>query len=581
MSLIIQKVPFLLELFINGTFILLYSLKSVEKIPKSWNLDTIDTALAIGTYVVPIILFFAVIVNYINSKTIDDFLRKHIFSLIVFFPLFITWGDLEFAFWLASAHLLSTILSLYDEEETPDYKEKGDNGFLEIGTKIFNKLKSKPAQLVLVSFTLVIMIGTFLLMLPVSAAEGKTISFIDALFTSTSATCVTGLGVRSLTSEFSVFGQVIVLLLIQIGGLSIMTLYSVMIIFMGKNIGMQDRLMMQDLLDVSSLEDLFAMIVNILKYTFFIELWGAIVLTIAFTFEGFDFSRALYYGFFHSISAFCNAGFSLFDTSLETYATSPLITGTIAVLVTLGGLGFIVLRELREVITTKKSLVRIGLHSKIVLITSALLTIAGAVFIFFGEYLHALDSFTLWEKIQVSLFQSVTLRTAGFNSIPLTGLHTYTLYMMTLFMFIGGSPGSTAGGVKTTTLAILIQSILTTMRGKDSVTVLDRTIPGPLVVRATALTFISILITSFFILVLMRLETDQNFLTIFFEVISASGTVGLSLGITPFLSVMGKFAVSALMLTGRIGPLTLILAIGQQNKKTGKFDYPDGRIMIG
>ncbi|OUR97446.1 hypothetical protein A9Q84_07350 [Halobacteriovorax marinus] len=435
--------------------------------------------------------------------------------------------------------------------------------------------------MVLFSFLGVIFLGTFLLMLPISSADGKSISFIDGFFMATSATCVTGLTTLSLQDNFSLFGQVVTLVLIQIGGLSIMTLYSSMAILLGRSMRMKDRVIMQDLLDVSSLEELFAMIVNIIKYTFLIELWGGIVLTIAFTFEGFEFGKALYYGFFHSISAFCNAGFSLFNNSLESYSTSPMITGTIAILITLGGLGFIVLKELKEVITKGKKLVRLGLHSKIVITTSIVLTVSGTVFIFFGEFLNSIDSYTLWEKMQISVFQSVTLRTAGFNSIPLTSLNKYSIYMMTLFMFIGGSPGSTAGGVKTTTLAILFYSIKSTLLGEKKVTVLDRRIPSPMVVRGTALMFISILTTSVFILLIMKIEPEQSFLPIFFEVISASGTVGLTLGITPYLSVMGKMAISALMLIGRIGPLTLILAIGQRNRNRGKVDYPDGRIMIG
>jgi trk system potassium uptake protein TrkH len=418
-------------------------------------------------------------------------------------------------------------------------------------------------------------------MLPFAAVSGESMGFVDAIFMATSATCVTGLATKSLATEFTLFGQVVILVLIQIGGLSIMTLYSSMTILLGRSLGMKDRVIMQDLLDVSSLEELFEMIVDIVKYTFIIELWGAIVLTIAFIIDGFEFGNALYYGFFHSISAFCNAGFSLFDTSLESYATNPLVTGTIMTLITLGGIGFVALKELKEVVTTGKKLVRLGVHTKVVLTTSLILTFSGAVFIFFGEFLHALDSYTFWEKIQVSLFQSVTLRTAGFNTLPLTNLHTYTLYAMTLLMFIGGSPGSTAGGVKTTSLAILVQSITSTLKGHKSVTIFDRTIPAPIVVRATALMFISILITSFFILVLMRFEPNQSFLSIFFEVMSASGTVGLTLGITPFLSAAGKLCVSMLMFSGRIGPLTLILAIGQQDSKKGSFEYPDGRIMIG
>lgn len=571
-----QKIPFLLEFFFNGIFICLYSLRSIQKLPAAWGVEAVNDVILYMAYAVPVVLMINVLANFKASKGLEDFLRRYIFSIVVFVPMLITWGDIEFAFWLSSVHLLSSVLALYDDSDDVIKVERNAKD-----GNLFQGLRLRPAQLVLLSFTGVIFLGTFLLMLPFSSVDGKSISFIDGFFMATSATCVTGLGTLSLHDNFSLFGQVVILCLIQIGGLSIMTLYSSMAILLGRSMRMKDRIIMQDLLDVSSLEELFAMIVNIIKYTFLIELWGGIVLTIAFTFEGFEFSKALYYGFFHSISAFCNAGFSLFNNSLESYATSPLVHGTIAVLITLGGLGFIVLKELKEVVTKGRKLVRLGLHSKIVIVTSIVLTVSGALFIFFGEFLNSIDSYTLWEKIQVSVFQSVTLRTAGFNTIPLTNLNKYTIYMMTLFMFIGGSPGSTAGGVKTTTLAILFYSIKSTLLGDKTVTVLDRKIPAPMVVRGTALMFISILITSLFILIIMKIEPEQSFLPIFFEVISASGTVGLTLGITPYLSVIGKFAIAILMLIGRIGPLTLILAIGQKNRDTGKFDYPDGRIMIG
>ncbi len=529
-----------------------------------------------GAFFVPLVLFLVVIVNYMNSHGFEEFLRKYVFSIIVFVPLLITWGDLEFPFWLSSAHLLSSVLSLYDDNEEQSY----DEDFKE-KSQFFHGIINRPHQMVLFSFTGVILLGTFLLLLPVSSIDGKGMTFSDALFMATSATCVTGLSTLSIATKFSLFGQMVILFLIQIGGLSIMTLYSLSAILLGKSMGLKDRITMQGLLDVSSLEDLFIIIVDIVKYTFLIELWGGIVLTIGFTFEGFEFGQALYYGFFHAISAFCNAGFSLFETSLESYATKPLINGTIVILVFLGGLGFIVMKEIQEVVRSGKSIVRLGLHTKVVVTTTVLLTITGFLFIFFGEFLNALDHFTLFEKFQVALFQSVTLRTAGFNTIPLTNLNNYTLYAMTLFMFIGGSPGSTAGGIKSTTLAILVQSIKSTLKSEKDVIVFGRKIPGQLVVRATALTFISILFTSFFILVMMKLEPEQEFLPLFFEVISAGGTVGLSLGITPQLTLMGKFAISALMLVGRIGPLTLMLAIGQKSMGSGKIDYPDGRIMIG
>ncbi len=576
MSPVLKKIPFLLELFVNGSFILLFSMQKLGKLPFGLTEAAADLWLERLAPLIPIVIMAVVVASYLDLKSLENFFRRYIFSLVVLIPAFITWGDTQFAFWLSSAHLLSSILSLYDED--PRKKKSLDR---ERKRTFLMEFRLKPAQIVLLSFSGVILLGTFLLLLPVSAADGKVISFADALFISTSAVCVTGLSTISVGENFSVFGQLIVLGLIQIGGLSIMTLYASMTILLGRALAMKDRILMQDLHDASSLEDLFQVVIDIIKYTFAIELWGAIVLTIAFTFEGFEFGQALYQGFFHSISAFCNAGFSLFDNSLESFATNPLINFTIMVLITLGGLGFIVLKEMKSALMTGFAFNRLGLHTRVVLVTSAILTGSAAVFIFFGEFLHSLDSYSLWDKIQIALFQSVTLRTAGFNTVPLAGLHTYTIYFMSLIMFIGGSPGSTAGGIKTTTLAILTQSIVATLKNKKKVEIFDRTISAPIVVRATAITFISIVITSLFVLLMMRLEPDQNFLTIIFEVMSAGGTVGLSLGLTGFLSLYGKLAMCLVMFIGRIGPLTLILAIGQQDKDPGKFDYPEGRIMIG
>lgn len=576
MSPVLKKIPFLLELFVNGSFILLFSMQKLGKLPFGMTEGVAALWLERLAPFIPLVILAVVVGSYLDVRSLENFFRRYIFSLVVLIPAFITWGDTQFAFWLSSAHLLSSVLSLYDEDPRKRLTEERERR-----RTFLMELRLKPAQIVLLSFSGVILLGTFLLLLPVSAADGKVITFADALFISTSAVCVTGLTTISVGESFSVFGQLIVLGLIQIGGLSIMTLYASMTILLGRALAMKDRILMQDLHDASSLEDLFQVVIDIIKYTFAIELWGAIVLTIAFTFEGFEFGQAIYQGFFHSISAFCNAGFSLFDNSLESFATNPLINFTIMALITLGGLGFIVLKELKSALMQGFAFNRLGLHTRVVLVTSAILTGSAAVFIFFGEFLHSFDSYTLWEKTQIALFQSVTLRTAGFNTIPLSGLHTYTLYFMTLIMFIGGSPGSTAGGIKTTTLAILTQSIVSTLKNKKKVEIFDRTISAPIVVRATAITFISIVITSLFILMMMRLEPDQNFLTIIFEVMSAGGTVGLSLGLTGFLSLYGKLAICVVMFIGRIGPLTLILAIGQQDKDPGKFDYPEGRIMIG
>ena len=511
MRLKASKIPFRLELILDMAFICLCFLRQPDKLPQNWSPLIVDQVMLVMGGLIPAFMASSILVNFIKSKEIEDFFRRHIFALTLLVALIIIWGDFQFTFWLVSARLLSLLFGGYFW-----FKGVGRRGKKRSAIPAFYGIKLRPAQMLLLSFLLAIFLGTSLLMLPASTRDGHALALIDALFMATSAICVTGLTTQSLANDLSFFGQIVILILVQIGGLSIMTLYSSLTILLGKSIGMRDQMVMQDLLNINSLEGLFQMIVNIVKYTLFIELWGGIALTLAFSLEGFEFGNALYYGFFHSISAFCNAGFSLFDTSLESYATNPLIHGTIAILIILGGLGFVVLKELREVLVSGKHLVRLGIHTKTVLVVSAFLTIVGALAIFFGEFLYALEDYTLWEKVQISLFQSVTLRTAGFNTIPMGNLQSYTLYLMSLFMFIGGSPGSTAGGVKTTTLAILVQSIRATLKGDKSVIMFDRVIPSPLVVKVTALVFISILMTSFSILLLIALEPQQNFFGHFF-----------------------------------------------------------------
>lgn len=253
----------------------------------------------------------------------------------------------------------------------------------------------------------------------------------------------------------------------------------------------------------------------------------------------------------------------------------------ISILIVLGGVGFIVIKEVKSNVFEKRQLKGFSLHSKIVLSVTAFLIVFGGVMIFFSEFLHAIDKYTLWEKIELSLFHSITLRTAGFNSIPMNDFSAHTLYLMTLFMFIGASPGSTGGGIKTTTFAILVQSVRATMRGRPNVEFFNRVIPQQLVVKAISIVMISLVIITGFIYTLMSIETTHSFITLMFEAISAFATVGLSLGVTAYLSVAGKFAIIALMFIGRVGPLTIALALGQREQIGGGHNYPDGRVMIG
>ena len=398
---------------------------------------------------------------------------------------------------------------------------------------------------------------------------------------STSATCVTGLSSISIIDEFSVFGQMIMLLLLQVGGLGIMTLSSSMAVIMGKNLQMREQVIMQDVLDTSSSEELLSLIVDIIRYTFVIEFIGAMILTIGFYQEGFEIGQALYFGFFHSISAFCNAGFALFNNSLEDFKFSPLISMTIAFLIILGGIGFAVMKDIVETIRSKRPFKSFTVHTKIVLSVNTLLWAFGTIYFFFGEFLHAFHELTMWQRLQVSFFQSVTPRTAGFNSINLNSLHPHTIYMMILLMFIGASPGSTGGGVKTSTFAVLLASIKATLRGKFDVELFERKIPSSIVVKSTAIFIISLIIVSSGVLVMMRVEPDKSFLAIFYEVVSAFGTVGLSLGITPFLTTFGKFVIIILMFVGRVGGLTLVLAVGSRAVIPSKVEYPEGKLLIG
>ncbi len=577
MNNLYHKISFLLEMFINGTFILIYSLHRSGKIELlNISESTGNFVLEVFTYMAPIVVLGSVYSFYKSSKNVDEFFRKYIFSLICVVPMLITFGEVQFAFWLSAVHLFSSVLSLYEVTGTQEQVKK-----ITRATTILERIKLAPAQIVILSFSLLIGFGTLLLVIPISAAEGKYINFIDAFFMATSATCVTGLSTLSVVDNFSFMGQIIILILIQIGGLGYMTLYSSITILLGKSLAVRDQVVMQDLLDISSLEDLIQMIVNIIKYTLVIEFVGAIILTIGFTMKGYEFGEAIYFGIFHSVSAFCNAGFALFNNSLEEFGRDPLIHGTVSALILLGGLGFIVIKELEYIVFKRGKLINLSVHSKIVLTTNIALVVLLAIYIFFSEFLHAFSAYSVWDMIQLSVFQSITTRTAGFNTLPLNLLHPHTIYLFSLIMFIGASPGSTGGGIKTTTFAILFQSVKATIKGKDKVEFFDRAVPNAIVVRAISIIVISLMMVSFFILLMMRLEPEHDFLSLFFEVVSAFATVGLSLGITPYLSVLGKLVIIVVMFIGRVGPLTLTLAIGQKQQEQGKVEYPNGRIMIG
>lgn len=526
-------------------------------------------------WVVPLILFITLTSNLLKSEGFEDFIRRYIFSLIIFIPMMITWGDLEFLYWLSAVHLFSTVISL---QEKPTQERRSTSTSSE---NFLLHLKLQPAQVVLLTFGVWILIGSLILVLPVSANPGKAIRFIDALFMATSATCVTGLSSISLPDEFSIFGQIVMLVLAQVGGLGIMTLSSSLAVIMGRNLQMREQVMMHDVLDTSNSEELLSLVVDIIRFTFVIEFIGAIILTFGFYQEGFEIGQAIYFGFYHSIMAFCNAGYALFNNNLEDFKFSPFISMTIAFLIIIGGIGFSVLKDIQTTIVEGRSFKTLSVHTKLVLTINIGLLAFGTIYLFFGEFLHAFQDMSMWEKIQVSFFQSVTPRTAGFNTINLNSLHPHSIYMIILLMFIGASPGSTGGGVKVTTFAVLLQSVTATLRGKYDVEFFERKVPSSTVVKSIAIFIICLILVSCGILVMLRLEPDKSFLSLFFEVTSAFGTVGLSLGITPFLTVAGKLTIIMMMYLGRVGPLTLVLAVGSRVVLPKKVNYPETKILIG
>ena len=566
----------MLEIVINGFFVLIYTLNKTKQAPELLSKLPLEMLFQHAIWAVPVVLFLSLAANFLKSDGFEDFIRRYIFSLIIFVPVVITYGDIEFVYWLSAVHLFSTIISFY---EKPDSKEPDRNS----GTSSFLfRLKLQPAQVVLLSFAGWITLGALVLMLPVSSNHGKNIAFIDALFMSTSATCVTGLASISLIDDLSVFGQMVLLVLLQVGGLGIMTLSSSLAVLMGKNLQMREQVIMHDVLDTSSSEELLNLVVNVIQYTFAIEFVGAILLTIGFYQEGFEIGQSLYYGFFHAISAFCNAGFALWNNNLEDFKFTPLIHFTIAFLIILGGIGFAVLKDVGQMIKNKKFSFRsLTLHSKIILVTNMLLLMTGTFYLFFGEFLHAFQDYSMWEKFQVAFFQSTTTRTAGFNTVSILALQPHCIYLLILLMFIGASPGSTGGGVKTSTFAILLYSVKATLQGRQEVEMFERRIPAQTVVKSIAIFIICLIVVSIGVLVLVRVEPDKSFLSLIFEVISGFGTVGLSLGITPFLSSMGKFCIISMMYLGRVGPLTLILAVGSRVVLPSNVEYPEGKVLIG
>ncbi|MDR7239418.1 TrkH family potassium uptake protein [Neobacillus drentensis] len=441
------------------------------------------------------------------------------------------------------------------------------------------KVYLDPPKILVLGFGLIIVIGAFLLTLPASTANGQGLPVLNALFTATSATCVTGLVVVDTGTTFTMFGQITILCMIQVGGLGFMTFATFFAFLVGKRISLKERILLQESLNNLSMEGIVRLTRRILIFTAVIELVGAVLLSIRFSFD-MPIGKAIYYGIFHSISNFNNAGFDLMGEfhSLTSYVDDPTVTLTVSALIILGGIGFIVMNELFEYRVSK----RLSLHTKIVLMTSTVLVVVGTVGIFLLEYSNSLTlkPLSFLGKILGSLFQSVTARTAGANTLNIADLTQSSLLLIVLLMFVGASPGSTGGGIKTTTFTTLIGAVWSQIRGKEDVIFYRQRIEYETIYKALTVTFSGLFLVMLMTLILTISEHGQDFLAIVFEVTSAFATVGLSMGLTPELSPVGKALIIFTMFAGRVGPLTIAYAVTIR-RKPDAFRYPKGKITIG
>lgn len=439
-------------------------------------------------------------------------------------------------------------------------------------------------QFVAASFAALVLLGSLLLAVPAAAAPGHDISFLDALFTATSAICVTGLIVVDTPTAFSPFGHAVILLLIQIGGLGYMTISTVLAAALGRSISLQERLTLQEALNADNLEGLVRFAGVVLKLTLAFELAGAAILALRWWPDlG---PTAIWYGAFHAVSAFNNAGFALWSDNLMQWRGDLTVNVVIIALITAGGLGFFVLTELSRI---RRSHLRLSVHTKVVLSASAILMAGGTLAFFLLEAGNprTLGPLPMSERWLAAWFQSVTTRTAGFNTIDIAGLSEAALFVTIGLMFIGASPGGTGGGVKTTTFSITVAALWATVRGDADTTMFKRRIARETVGKAFFVCLIAFLALNVIAGAILVSE-GRGLMATLFETASAFGTVGLSMGeagtpvsLVAFFTPAGKILIMVMMFVGRVGPLTLAVALAHRAAMTPKIRYPEGKVLIG
>ncbi|MBD3168112.1 MAG: potassium transporter [candidate division Zixibacteria bacterium] len=444
----------------------------------------------------------------------------------------------------------------------------------------------RPGRLLIVLYLGSILLATLILWLPI-LAEGECLSILDACFTATSALCVTGLIVVDTPTAFNTAGEIVLMILLQAGGLGIMTLSTFFFHLFGWGISSRDRVMIYRTYSPSPSHEVLQLVKAVIKYALTFEILGAIILGARWALD-YGIIRGLYLGLFHSVSAFTNSGFSLFSDSISGYRDDPVINIVFFALIVMGGLGFIILLRLRRIAAGKLEFRELGLHGRLVIVATLILIIGGAILFALLEIDNIFEGKGADEIILVSFFQSITARTAGFNTVDMANLSNATLLIMMILMFIGASPGSCGGGIKTTTLAVMLSLMYNRLRGGERVNIWKRTLPPKIVNRSLSIFVISVVILLIFASLLMITQSSEishqqsrgTFLEYLFEAVSAFGTVGLSMGVTGKLTDFGKILIIILMIIGRIGPLSVAYALASRGG-TQRIEYAEENVMIG
>ncbi len=456
---------------------------------------------------------------------------------------------------------------------------------------IFHRRSFTTTQMIAYGFMTAILIGGLLLTLPISAANGQSTNFIDALFTSTTSICVTGLTTVTTATHWSLFGKIVILVLIQFGGLGVVTFTTSILLILRKRITLKDRLLIQDAYNLDTLQGLVKLTKKVIKGTLIVEAAGAVLFMFRFI-PDYGLPEGIGISIFTSVSAFCNAGIDLIgENSLMPYQFSPLINIVTMVLIVSGGIGYPVWwdiihtfkRRFNEKVKGKKLIRKMELHTKVVLTMTLILIFGGGLLILLLEYNNkgTIGNMSFGNKVMASLFQSVTTRTAGFFTIPQIEMHESTSFVSIILMFIGGSPSGTAGGIKTVTAAVLFMAIWTNIRNKQDVELFNRQVTDSFIKKSMTVFGLSfmVLVTSTFILTITE---SARFLDLLYETASAIGTVGLTRGVTTELTDIGKIVIIITMYLGRIGPITLALAFNSRKReKTNSRKLPTDKIMVG